>query len=78
MFIFLVESLTWKVSFGGCEAWQASGFIFLIESLTWELSLGSLEDWGGSSAHAPNWKPYFEIECWRPGGHRGLSAHFPN
>ena len=44
MLIFLIESLTWKLSFGGLEAWQASAFIFLIESLTWELSFGGLED----------------------------------
>ena len=48
MLIFLIESLTWKLSFGGLEAWQASAFIFLIEGLTWKLNVGGLEDWGVS------------------------------
>ena len=45
MLIFLIESFTWKLSFGGLEARQASAFIFLIESLTWKLNVGGLEDW---------------------------------
>jgi hypothetical protein len=46
--IFLIESLTWKLSSGGLEARQASAFIFLIENLTWKLSFVCLEAWGVS------------------------------